>query len=570
MVAECQTQSALGVDKPTLYECSPKDAINGASPQPSTTPDTAFSLMSAGQEDQDVKNQKSLAFYLALLALVLNVFLYALDATTLGVAIPAIVAELGGSTLESFWATIAYLLAVLVTQPLFATVSSFLGRKIPLFVASAFFFVGSLIFALAHDMTQVIVGRVLQGLGGSGLDVLSEIIVTDMTSLKERPLYLGLMALPTVVGTILGPSLGGIFSTFASWRWIGWFNLPVLGVSSTLSLFFLHLRPLEGSRLPWSKRLDWVGMPLFAGGITLFALPISWAGIMYSWSSWPTILLLLIGATLLGIFVVYEQWLENPMIPCRIFHSRTASMTFFGAFLHGASLFSLLQWLPLLYQAVPFETVLQSAVTLLPTSIASVISAAVGVIVVGVVGKGYRWSISFSWALTAVGSGLLILLDEHSSAAFRGGIPVLWGSGVGLLLRLLFLANQANVPRVDDTDVAIGALLTFRLFGGLLGIAACSSIFNSLFTFSITANGPYSDLLTPLKDPNQAIRFIPTLGGLDLPEDILFAIKIAYLTPIRAIFYFMTGVGGLGFISSLFIKDIDLEKTEMGEQRFNA
>lgn len=230
----------------------------------------------------------------------------------------------------------------------------------------------------------------------------------------------------------------------------------------------------------------------------------------------------------------------------------------------------MLQWLPLLYQAIPFETVLQSAVTLLPTSIASVISAAVGVIVVGAVGKGYRWSISFSWALTAVGSGLLILLDEHSSAAFRGGIPVLWGSGVGLLLRLLFLANQANVPRVDDTGVAIGALLTFRLFGGLLGIAACSSIFNSLFAFSITANDPHSDLLAPLKDPNQAIRLIPTLRSLDLPEDILFAIKRAYLTPIRAIFYFMTSIGGLGFISSLFIKDIDLEKTEIGEQRFNA
>ncbi|KAI1173520.1 major facilitator superfamily domain-containing protein [Nemania sp. FL0916] len=498
----------------------------------------------------------------------LNVFLYSLDATTLGVAIPAIVAELGGTTLESFWTTIAYILVVLVTQPLYAAVSGVAGRKIPLYFASALFFIGSLVFALAQNMPQVIAGRALQGLGGSGLDVLSEITVTDMTTLKERPLYLGLMALPTVVGSILGPSLGGVFSSYATWRWIGWFNLPILAVSFTLMLFFLRLRPLDKSDSSRSRRIDWIGMLLFVAGSTLFSLPVSWAGSLYAWSSWPTILLLILGASLLCVFASYERNPENPILPYRLFHSWTATLALVGAFLHGASLFASLQWLPLLFQAVLFESTLQSAITLIPTSIASVVFAVAGVTLVGILGKGYRWSISISWAMVAAGSGLIIMLDENSTAAVRGSVPLLWGAGVGLLLRLLFLPNQASVQHIDDTGLAIGALLTFRLFGGLLGIATCSSIFSSLFTSSIKTVSPLPDPLTPLTNPNEAIRLIPMLRSLNLSDEVSIELKRAYLAPIRGIFYFLTASGSLGFLTSLFIQDLDMQKTEMSEQHF--
>lgn len=120
------------------------------------------------------------------------------------------------------------MLGVAVTQPLFASVSDVLGRKGPLYFSILLFAVGSIVFALARDMTTIIAGRVVQGLGGGGLDVLQEMIVVDMTTLKERPLYLALMALPTATGSILGPVIGALLSEYASWRWIGWINLPFL------------------------------------------------------------------------------------------------------------------------------------------------------------------------------------------------------------------------------------------------------------------------------------------------------------------------------------------------------
>ncbi|KAL0940066.1 uncharacterized protein CTRU02_206676 [Colletotrichum truncatum] len=514
--------------------------------------------------------KKSLAFYLTFVTVLINIFLYGLDATTLAVATPAIAADLGGTSLESFWASISYLLAVIVIQPLYAALSDVIGRKPCLFAAYAFFFAGSIVFSLARNMGGVIAGRVLQGLGGGGLDVLSEIIVTDMTTLKERSMYLGLMAIPTALGSILGPTVGGLFSSLVTWRWLGWINLPFLGISFTLTVFFLRLRPLEHSRLSQLRQLDWVGMPLFTAGTVLFSLPLSWAGNLYDWGSFRTLLPLLLGVAILAIFAFYESKPTFPIMPHRIFKSKTASATLASVFLHGVSLYSLLQWLPLLYQAVMAKTVLQSAVSLLPTSASCVAFAVGGVAIVGLANAGYRWSIRVSWVLIVAGTGILALLHHGSSASILHGLPVVWAAGIGLLLRLLFLPLQASVVRVDDTGLAIGILLTFRLLGGLVGLSICSTVFSSYFSRSIGAIGELPPSLEHLRDPDAAVAFIPQLRVLELPEETLLPIIQAYQTAIRAIIYTMTGFGGLGLLSSFFISDLSLQKTERGQQQFEG
>lgn len=472
--------------------------------------------------------------------------------------------------MESFWASISYLLAVAVTQPLYATLSDVLGRKPCLYASYAFFTIGSIVFALAHNMGGVIAGRVLQGLGGGGLDVLSEIVVTDMTTLQERSLYLGLMAIPTALGSVLGPTVGGAFSSFVTWRWLGWINLPLLGISFPLTVFFLHLRLLEHSRTSRLRTLDWVGMSLFTGGIVLFALPLSWAGNLYAWESFRTLLPLLIGVAILVAFGFYESKPSNPIMPYRIFESKTAFATLAGVFFHGVSLYSLLQWLPLLYQAVMAKTVLQSAVSLLPTSAVSVVSAVAGVTVVGLANVGYGWSIRISWALTAAGTGILVLLDPDSSFSMVHGLPIIWGAGIGLLLRLLFLPLQASVVRVDDTGLAIGILLTFRLLGGLVGLSICSTVFSTYFSRAIGAIGELPPLVEHLRDPEAAVAFIPELRTLGLPEETLRPIIQAYLTSIRAIIYTMTGFGGLGLLTSFFTRELSLQRTERGQQQFEG
>ncbi|TGO61794.1 hypothetical protein BOTNAR_0123g00190 [Botryotinia narcissicola] len=511
--------------------------------------------------------KKSLSFKFAFIGLAASMFVFQMDATSLGIALPTVAEESHGESLQSFWANMSYTLCGLVMQPLWASISDVFGRKPSFYICMAFFFIGSIVFALAKDMNTIIVGRVLQGFGGGGIDVLVEIILSDITTLKERPFYLGLMAIPNAVGNILGPSIGAIFSNYASWRWIGWVNLPILGISAPLIVFFLHLRPVElDEKLSANlKKLDWIGMMLVVTGITIFVLPLSWAGSLFPWKSWQTLLPILLGAALLFIFVVYEAKPSVPILPHRLFHSRTANMSLAAAFVHGMILISLLQYLPLFYQAVELETAVRSAVYLLPTVIISVVFAAVSMMMVSVVG-GYVWIIRFGWIIIILGTGLLALFDVGSSSSLLFGLPILWGMGVSLL-RLLLLPIQASVKNVDDTGLAIGLLLTIRMFGGLIGLTVASTIFNSVFSSSIAffeLTGSLSQLYYPIK----AFSFIPELRSLEISPKVLDAVLRVYLGCFKTIFYTMAGFGGLGLITSLLTEDLDLKRKDVGQQRF--
>lgn len=247
-------------------------------------------------------------------------------------------------------------------------------------------------------------------------------------------------------------------------------------------------------------------------------------------------------------------------------------MSLLGAFVHGVSLYVLLQYLPLFYQAIMLDTAIEAAVILLPTSCISVIAAVAAAIIVAGVGKGYRVGLWLVWGVVTLGTGLLFLLDESSSVNFQRGIPVLWGAGVGALLRLTMLPMQASVPSVDDTGRAIGLLLTSRLLGGVVGLSVSSTIFSSVFGSRIEAArrlGLVGGLgLGVPTDANGAIAFIPKLRMLDVSAATRQVIMAAYLDAFRAIFYAMTGFAAVGLLSSLFVEELSLQQSDLGRQRF--
>ncbi|PNY26684.1 Major facilitator superfamily transporter [Tolypocladium capitatum] len=523
---------------------------------------------SATTDDEGTEPKKSMGFYLSFTGIQIMVFIYSLDATTLAVAIPTIAAQLGGTTLESFWASISYLLLAVVTQPLYSAVSDAFGRLAPLYFALLIFAAGSIVFATAQSMILVIVGRVLQGIGGGGIDVLGEIIVTDMTTLRERPFYLGIMALPVAAGSVLGPTFGALFSDFVTWRWIGWINLPILGAAFPLVFFFLRLRSPVTTISNGLKGLDWLGMALFTSGCTAFVVPLSWAGALFSWSSWRTLLPLILGIAVLAIFTVYESKPTAPLMPHRLFRSRTASLTLFGSFIHGMLLFPLLQYLPLFYQAIILDTRIQVALTMLPTNVICVLAAFVSAIAVGILGRGYRWGIWLSWIFTTLGAGLLILMDPSTSSNMQRGIPILCGAGVGGLLRLNQLPIQASLKSVDDTGMAVTLLITFRLLGGLTGLAIGSTMFSNAFAPYVHLIKGYPDSMALPNDASQAIGFIPHLRTINLPPETMEITQQAYLASLRQLFYAMTGFSFLGFLSSLFIEELSIQSTDLGQQRF--
>lgn len=459
------------------------------------------------------------------------------------------------------------MLAVVVMQPIYTSVSDVLGRKIPLYAAIVLFAVGSVVFATAQSMVVVILGRVLQGLGGGGLDVLQEIIVADITSLKERPLYLGLLAIPMAIGTILGPIAGALFSQFVSWRWIGWVNLPAMGVASSLT-FFLRLKPIDQSFRAKLARLDWLGIILFAAGSVCVSLPLSWAGEAYPWSSWITITPLTTGVAVLVVFGFYETSPVEPVFPRRIFANRTAIFTLIGAFLHGLVMYSCLSYIPLFFQAVFLEAPLQSAISMLPVCICVVVFSGISAFGVEYT-RRYNLIIWLGWMFTAYGLGVWSSVDGTSPPAAKILVQMIAGVGLGTVFTTLTIPMQASVASADDAGLAVGILVGFRLFGALIGLAVGSTSFSSVFAKSSSALEPLLlDQLPVLKSTGGAIAFIPELRTLNLPADQMADLIGAYRKPFMTIWIIMASVSAAGFLSSLFVKELTLENEDLGKQRF--
>lgn len=472
---------------------------------------------------------------------------------------------MGGTTFEAFWASLAFTLTVVISLPIYASASDVLGRMIPLYTCYVLFLVGSVVFATANSMAVVIIGRLLQGLGGGGLDVLNEILIVDITTLKERPLYIGLMAVPMALGTITGPIIGAAFSEYVSWRWVGWVNVPLLGVDVVLAALFLRLKALDEPLSRRFARLDWIGSLMFTIGAAAFVLPLSWAGNLYPWSSWRTIMPLVIGLLVLLVFAAYEAKPDAPLFPHRIFKSRTSLMTLLSGTIHGLIIYPATTYLPLFFQAVKLQSPIQSAVSLLPSCCGVVGFALLSGIAVEV-SRRYLWQFWASWITIAVGIGIISLFDRDSSVSETAGFQIISGIGLGALWTVPALSMQAGAASVEDQALAVGVLVAFRLFGALIGLAIASTVFASVFEKSIAALQPLPAAAAPLNQASQAIGFIPSLKGLDPQSNVLAGIIQVYRESFQMLWYVMAGFACVGFFSSLLIEEKSIETEETGKQ----
>lgn len=248
----------------------------------------------------------------------------------------------------------------------------------------------------------------------------------------------------------------------------------------------------------------------------------------------------------------YERKPENPVL---LFGLRTAITTF----LHGAVVNNLNTFLSLSYQAILLQTPFKSAITWLPLNTVSLVLIFIYPIAVERFRK-YLPSIWMAWVSLALGTGLLHLVDQTSSAAFRTDIPTILTAGYEGLFTVITIPMQASVSNADDTDLAVGLLLFIRLFAGLVGLALGSSIFSNAFGNFIKELGPLPASLAVLENNNQAIGFIPqlrelpaTLSPVDLSNTIL-----VYGKSFHIIWLVLAGFAGLGLSSSFFTMELSI------------
>ena len=326
---------------------------------------------------------------------------------------------------------------------------------------------------------MLIAGRVVQGIGASGISVLIEIIVCDLVPLRQRGLYFTIILGLVAVGTALGPLFGGLIAHYSSWRWIFYLNLPLGGFTLVLLTAFLHLH------YDWSKTLatrikaaDFPSMLLFVSASSAVLLALSWAGPIHSWSSYQVLVPLISGFA--GIVAVgaleSSRFASNPVIR-RLFANRTSATAFALTFVHGMLAIWTVYFLPLYFQGVLGSSPSYSGVQLLPTILIILPFGAAAGIYMTRTGR-YR-SVHFtSFALNAVGYGLFTLLDERSPTGAWVGYQAFGAAGTGLILPTLLPAVMAPL---DEADVAVAsAIWAFvRNFGLVWGIAIPGAIFTN-------------------------------------------------------------------------------------------
>jgi len=307
---------------------------------------------------------------------------------------------------------------------------------------------------------------------------------------------------------------------------------------------------------------------LFTIGSTVVSLPLSWAGAMYSWSSWKTILPLAVGIAVLILFGVHESRPQQPVFPRRIFRNRTAVLTLLGSAITGMNMYGLLFYVPLLFQAVFLQTPLQAAILLLASNASTVVAAAASSALVTWTRK-YKAMIVVGWLLSAIGTALLVFLDRGSPRAVMVLLCMVPAVGVGSLMMVLAIPMQASVA-VDDEGIAVGTLVAFRLFGALLGLSIGSAAFNTVFQSKIAALGPLDGTLAVLKDSSEAVALVPIIQQLSPETTELDGVIGAYRISLQTIWIIFACLAGAGFFTSLFTRELPMEREAMGKQRFNA
>lgn len=293
-------------------------------------------LPSLPQEGEEKPQPKSLKFKLTVFFLALVTVVGAMDAVIVGSALAAIAHDLQSSSVESFWVGTSFLLAQTVTIPVYGTTSDIFGRKWPILIALFIFLLGSILCATAQTITALIGARVVQGIGAGGMIQLVQVILSDISTMSERGLYMAIAAFAWSLGTNIGIPIGGAIGARTSWRWIFYINIPVCVLCIIGLLYSMRLQQDTSSFVKKLGLVDWLGLSVLTCASTLFLVGLTSGGVSNPWSSAPVLAPLIIGALLFLLFICL-QWRvsSRPMMPLRIFHDRSAVTGFVTSFLHG-------------------------------------------------------------------------------------------------------------------------------------------------------------------------------------------------------------------------------------------
>ena len=479
--------------------------------------------------------------------LVLAMLLAALDSTIVSTALPTIVGELGGLNHLS-WVVTAYLLAQTVVTPLYGKLGDLYGRKGVMQGAIVLFLAGSMLCGISQNMTQLIIYRAIQGLGGGGLLVTTQAIVGDIVPPRERGRYQGFFGAVFGVSSVAGPLLGGYFTTHLSWRWIFYVNLPLGALALVVLAITLPAR-LERVR----HAIDYVGAALLAVALSAVVLLADLGGTMYPWAS-PQSLGLVAAAIVSTVgFLFVERRAAEPVLPLRLFANRAFWVASVVGFVVGFALFGSVTYLPLFLQIAKGATPTASGLQMLPMMGGMLTSSIVSGQLISRTGR-YKIFPLVGTAVMTLGLFLLSRMSPDTTILAASGIMLVMGLGLGMVLQVLVIAVQ-NAVDYQDLGVATSGATLFRLIGGSVGTAVLGAI------FAARLGGELARLAPAGAARASQSTAITTEMLASLEPSMRAAYSQAFATSLSAVFLVATGVAFVGFVMVWLMPEHPLRTT---------
>jgi EmrB/QacA subfamily drug resistance transporter len=487
----------------------------------------------------------------SLSGLLLGMFVSILAGTVVSTSLPIIISDLKGDQSGYTWVVTATLLATTVSTPLWGKFADLFNRKLLIQLALGTFVLGSALAGFSQNTETLIVFRVLQGLGAGGLAALSQIIMADIISPRDRGRYAGLFGAVMAVGTVGGPLLGGVVTDAFGWRWNFFIALPIAIIAIILLQVTLHL-PAHPKR---KVHVDYLGAVFIASGVSLLLIWVSQAGTQFDWNSGVSYLMVGGAVVLLIAAVVTELKVAEPIIPLTMFRNRTFTLSVVASLAVGISLFGTSVFLAQYMQLSRGATPTQSGLLTIPLMAGLLISSTVFGSLISRHGKWKTIMISGA-VLIVAGTSLLSTLRYDTDFVLVGIFMFVLGAGLGMLMQNLVLVVQ-NAIEVKNLGVATSAVTFFRSLGGTVGVSVLGSILGTIIASEITAG------IMKLAPADQAVA-AQALGSGVIPQvnsltpAVRTVVESAYGVGIGDVFLYSVPLAIVSLVAVIFLPNAQL------------
>ncbi|NNC13925.1 MFS transporter [Planctomonas sp. JC2975] len=473
----------------------------------------------------------------ALSGLLLGMFVSILAGTVVSTSLPKIVSDLKGDQTAYTWVVVATLLATTVTTPIWGKLSDLFNRKLLIQLSLAIFVIGSALAGFSQDPSMLIGFRVVQGVGAGGLTALSQVIMADIISPRERGKYMGIFGAIMAIGTVGGPLLGGLLTDSIGWRWNFFVGVPF----AVLAIILLQVTLRLPKRPKRKVSIDYLGAVLIAAGVSILLIWVSLAGQkgQFEWASATSFWMVAGAALALILAVIVELKAKEPVIPLRLFKNRTFTFAVIASISVGVAMFGTSVFLGQYMQLARGATPTQSGLLTLPMMAGILLSS----IVVGqIISRTGKWK-----AFMVVGSVLLIAglflmgtITYDTNYVLLSIYMFVLGAGVGMVMQNLVLIVQ-NVVAPSEMGAASAGVTFFRSLGGTAGVSVLGSVLGTQVANHISDSGP--DLTKAIMDLGPAgapiakslqAGTIPAVSSL--PDSVRVIVESAYGQSVAFVF----------------------------------